>query len=175
MIKLGRFDKIKLPRSTVYLPIVLDGVSFGERDKFLNEKSYQLYQLIKNHPDQQRGILIPSVEMNLGASFKSSDLGVRSYFNHISPDGITPNLLARTYGVTLPSYYPTVGNSIESLLAGTDSPEVCLAALLRSKNHRDHLLGLNDFFKRQNHIGVGFTEVAFSPYRYYWCIWIGEL
>lgn len=175
LITCGEFDEVGIKeqeRGKVLLPLI----SFPKNyypNKEWNVR--QAYEILRYHPEQKRTVLIPLNSLEYGARHKAYDLGDREYFSHLSPDGENANRLARRYENNLPTYYPENGNSIESLLGGTDDPEKMINFLLLSPGHRKHLLGENEFFRRQSYIGIGFEFVSGSPYSFYWCIWITEL
>ncbi len=46
--------------------------------------------------------------------------------------------------------------------------------LIPSKGHREHLLGVSDFYANALDIGIGFAANPDSRYRYYWVVVIAK-
>ncbi|MFO0878590.1 MAG: Ig-like domain-containing protein [Gemmataceae bacterium] len=119
------------------------------------------------------------------SEIKSVEMATNNYFGHQSAvTGKWPNLLAREAGYDLPASfqigaytYPLADNSnqIESLAAGYSSAEVALRALIVDQGvsppgHRNHLLGIGEFYAYSREIGVGYAYNAASTYDHYWAI-----
>lgn len=107
---------------------------------------------------QRQGIIIHPILMR-AAQAKAEHMAVMNYFAHTSPDGVTPNELARRVGYILPDWYPQRGNNIESIYIGHDEPEEPIKGWFNSPRHHDHLVGQGDFYRSQNAIAVG-TAIA---------------
>ena len=91
---------------------------------------------------------------------------------HVDPQGRGPNDMVRAYDYLLPDWYGDgASNNIESLSHNGDGrPDAMWQGLLDSPGHRIHVLGLDEFYAAQTHVGVGYCHLAASPKRHYWCI-----
>ncbi len=94
----------------------------------------------------------------------------RHYFGHTNPDGHGANYLVRQAGYTLPSFYPSDGNNIESIAAGQTSPSAAWSSWMGSSGHKQHLLGELDFYAAQTSYGVGYYYDPGSQYVHYWVV-----
>jgi uncharacterized protein YkwD len=152
-------------RSTIYLPLIFSGqlrdpcTLYSPVDRFM--------QLMKEGKQGRPSLTCNSALMN-GAQAKAKDMAVKGYFAHIAPDGLTPNKSAHDFGCGHP--YDDDGNQIESSLAGTWNADAAYEALIRSPRHRVHIEG-EDFFSDQIDFGIGYYELAGSPYTFYWVVW----
>lgn len=157
-----------LSRGTVYLPIV--------RRETPNSKCFddihatELYNLLQIDSRQQHPALVCCPSLVAAAKLRSAGLANGDPWAHVDAHGVTPNQYARNMGCHLPAHYATVGNNIESLLAGTADAAVCLQALGASPAHAAHLFGLSDFFRQQSCVGISMAEGG--EYGFYWCILI---
>lgn len=142
----------------------------------LDAEAAELMDLIRTHPDQQRATLHCDPILSRVAAEKAQDMASRGYFDHVSPNGIGPNYLVRSANFPLSERYSSdmTANNIETISAGTMTPAKTLKMFLKSSGHRVHLLGENDFYRAQEHIGIGTVEDPSSPYRYYWVVLIAE-
>ena len=130
------------------------------------------YRLLVADQRQQRGSLERCADLEAAALWKAQDIAEHGYWSHRDSEGVWPNRRARLGGCRLPSYYADDANYIESLVAGSSNANVMFAALASSPSHRTHLLGLNDFYKRQDKMGVAMASNPDSLYGCYWVIWI---
>jgi len=135
-----------------------------------NAAEEYIAQRAMNHPDQGRTSMVYDPYLHLVARAKALDLGRRGYFAHVDPDGYGPNEVIRMTGYQLPSHYSSglSGNNVESLSAGRAAAEDAFVSWMNSPGHRRHVLGEIDFYRGQTHYGVGYAEVAGSPYRHYY-------
>ena len=112
------------------------------------------------------------------ARFHAEEMAEHDYFAHQSAvTGDWPNKMARDHGYALPSWYPVDGNNIESLAAGTwfTTAIVVLNALIVDEGvdppgHRNHLLGIGDFWAASREIGVGYAYNSAAYYDHYWAV-----
>ena len=151
--------KIYLP--TIFNPPCLTAAEEG-----------QLAQLLVQDPQQQRPSLTCNDILAQVAHARAADMAEREYFDHVNPDGYGPNYLVEQAGYILPDFYgndPTA-NYIESIAAGNSTAAATWQQWMDSSGHRQHLLGLNDFYKDQIEYGIGYAYDPDSPYRHYWVI-----
>lgn len=158
-----------------------EGQFEGERQSeaescMLDEDAAELMDLIRSHPDQQRTSLHCDPILSRVAAEKAQDMATQAYFGHISPSGFGPNYLVRSANFPLSESYSSdlTANNIEAISAGTMTPAKTLKMFLKSSGHRVHLLGENNFYRAQEHIGIGMVEDPSSPYRYYWVVLIAK-
>jgi uncharacterized protein YkwD len=86
----------------------------------------------------------------------STDMAVRGYFDHTSPDGKSPFDRMREAGYK-------GGLMGENIAAGQPTPAAVMTAWMNSPGHRANIL--NCGYKV---IGIGVHTLASSPYRIYW-------
>ena len=117
------------------------------------------------------------------AQKKAEDMARRNYFNHVNPDGIGANYMAQQEGYVFPDYYGTgkSNNYIESISAGPDTGPANIINLLNdggasnaNAGHRRHLLGLDQFWAKHVHAGIGMAYNPGSMYKYYFVVHTGE-
>jgi len=87
---------------------------------------------------------------------------------------LTPNQLLRKKGYSLSSGYLILGNQVEVIAAGEAHIKTVLEQFLKSKNHRNLLLGNADFYQSQNQIGAAYLHQPDSYYEHYWVIFIAD-
>lgn len=87
------------------------------------------------------------------AAEHSEDMAVRDYFDHNTPDGVTPWTRIEDEGYDQPS--------AENIAAGQPTPDAVVAAWMNSPGHRDNILNC-----ASHAIGVGFYRGG--SYGYYW-------
>jgi uncharacterized protein YkwD len=83
----------------------------------------------------------------------SDDMAARGYFDHTSPDGVTPWDRAKAAGYAQPS--------AENIAAGQATPAAAVTAWLNSPGHRANILNCSS-----RATGVGFAQGG--KLRYYW-------
>lgn len=105
------------------------------------------------------------------AHFHSNEMATFNYFSHTSEvTGIQPNQNARENGYPLPTSWPDEANFIESIAAGTSTARDTLRLFINSEGHRNHLMGVGDFFGANREGGVGYAFNDSSRYRHYWTV-----
>ena len=108
--------------------------------------------------------------------FHSDEMATYNYFGHQSAvTGDWPNKMARDHGYALPAGWEDDANYIESIAAGHPTALAALNALIVDQGinppgHRNHLLGIGDFYAGNREIGVGYAYNSGSTYRHYWTI-----
>ena len=123
---------------------------------------------------QQRRALQCNPALVRAALFRAQSMAEGGYFAHCDPRGICANRIAIEAGCQLPGDYPPNGNNIESILAGTNDPNFAYNILIASPSHKTHLLGVADFFRKQDQVGIAFLDAPGSKYRYYWVVLIAR-
>lgn len=116
--------------------------------------------------------------LTASAQFHADEMAQHDYFAHLSEvTGEWPNKMARDQGYALPSFYSSEVNQIESLAAGHTygAAAAPLEGLIIDEGidppgHRNHLLGIGDFFATSREIGVGHAYNASTIYDHYWAI-----
>ncbi len=110
---------------------------------------------------------------------RALDMAKRNYFSHVDPDGIGSNLKIHNAGYELrPDWIDEIDEySFESIAAGFSTGKAAIKDLIidegvPSKNHRNHLLGLNSFWGECDDIGIGFVYSEGSEFKSYCCILI---
>lgn len=104
-----------------------------------------------------RGPLAVNDKLFTSAEVHSNDMATNNYFGHFSPYlNKWPNQMAIDAGYPLP--FAGDNNYIESLIAGTTTAQASLSGLIydgggTSTGHRDHLLGIGDFWAEGREIG----------------------
>lgn len=164
------------PVYTLYLPLVA-------RDPCapLTPQEQAILDRLSDHPDQKRPDLRCDPILQRVARERALDMGQRNYFNHVNPDGYGPNALVRQAGYPLPDWYGQEprANNIESIAYYcTANPpsdwgiERVWDNWMNSPGHREHLLGLADFYAAQTDYGIGYANVPGEgcTYRSYWVV-----
>lgn len=132
-------------RGSVYLPFVatapVDPVAV-------------FYDLLLHDSRQQRPRLTVCKALQVAAAWKAADIIANGYWAHRAANGEWPNTTAKRFGCKLPDDYGDGWNGVESLVAGSEDATVMFNALMGSESHRMHLMGENDFFRRQTHVGI---------------------
>mgnify|MGYP000047101521 CR=1 FL=1 len=114
-----------------------------------NTQSKTLARQIISHPKQNRKTLICSTLLSKIAHLKAKELA-----SSFTQTNMTANEFVVKQGYRFPNYYPLHGNQVEAVAKGSEP----FAYLLQSDKHRNHVLGLGDFFSLQTEIGVGLFE-----------------
>ena len=140
----------------------------------LNNKSKQLAQLVIEADSQQRITLTCNKQLAQAAYQKAKEMAeaqkVSHYINYISPN----ELLAKA-GIELPFSYNKVGNQVEAVSGGMRTSQESFDYFMTSENHKMHLLGENDFYKKQDKIGVGHYVDKSKKHVDYWVVYITSL
>ena len=144
--------------ATIYL---LFSWSFAMAEKVAicgnNVEAAELIASIQNHASQQRTVLDCNSKLNEIALIKANLIIQNQDIWH-NAGHMTPNQLLKHHGFKLPKSYPFFGNQVEALAGGEESAEEVLSDFLNSEPHRKLLLGVDEFFKSQDQIGVAFIE-----------------
>jgi uncharacterized protein YkwD len=115
------------------------------------------------------------------AEAKALDMAKRKYFGHVDPDGNGMNIKIHKAGYKLPASWveDKQENYFESISAGNPNCEEAIRSLILDEgltppDHRNHLLGLNDFWGSCTDIGIGYAVDPNSEYRTYTCVLIAK-
>lgn len=138
-----------------------------------NAIAAELIDLIKNHKNQQRGVLSCNKSLNKIANIKAGII-IESKDVWHNAGHMTPNQLLRHHEFRLPKTYPIFGNQVEALAGGEHSAEEVFDDFLNSEPHRNLLLGEDDFFKSQDQIGAAFIKDLSTDHQYYWVVIIAD-
>lgn len=125
--------------------------------------------------------LIWNNTLALDAEKKALDMLERNYFGHVDPDGNGINILIFEAGYKMPEdWYKDISkNNFESIGAGYSGGIELIQQLIEDKGvsppgHRNHLLGIEDFWANCTDIGIGFAKGEGSKYPSYCCIIIAK-
>jgi len=115
------------------------------------------------------------------AEEKALDMAEREYFSHVDPDGNGINFLIKQAGYELPASWveEVTNNYFESIQAGASTGTDVINDLIRDEGmdppgHRNHLLGIDDFWSNCIDAGIGMVKKEGSVYGYYTCIIIAK-
>lgn len=119
------------------------------------------------------------------AQKKAEDMAIRNYFDHFTPEALSPCQLAEREGYVFPEDWPDTDkfNYIESISGGSSKSgkdhiinliyDNGLPHLEDGTNHRSHLLGMKDFWAEHTEIGIGFAYNEISDYKGYLVVFTG--
>ncbi|MBN2786891.1 MAG: CAP domain-containing protein [Paludibacteraceae bacterium] len=115
------------------------------------------------------------------AQEKALDMANKNYFAHINKSGQGINILIHQAGYTLEKEFikNKKNNFFESLAMGQDNGvevinELILDKVVNPPSHRQHLLGLTDFWASCLDIGIGFVTTDNPQIPTYTCIIIAR-
>lgn len=134
----------------------------------------QIFLMMRLHPEQQRQNMQLDTLLTEVANAKCKDMAMQGYEGHVDPDGHGANYLARQMGYILPEWYSwdLDANNIESLGWGGDGHPAGIWQAWHDSTlgHRSHILGLNDFYKHQTRVGIGYFHAPDSRWTHYWAL-----
>lgn len=152
-----RAGTIPLPAMTmarrVYAPVVM----MADYPCHTNGMAAELMRLMIEDRVQQRKSPRCNDLVTKVAQMRADDMVTRNYFSHWTPEGHGANFFLAQVGC-LPSWYPQDGNTVESITLNYHTPQAAWNALVSSKGHRPHVLGMHPFFAVQVAIGVGWAK-----------------
>lgn len=100
----------------------------------------------------------------------STDMAIRGYFAHNTPEGTDPGSRISAVGynwnawgesLAAGSAYPGPAEALKALIIDDGVPDL---------GHRKHLLAIDSIFKGQNQVGVGIVQNSGGPYTNYYTI-----
>lgn len=154
-----------------------------EREPVLNkdeaQKAFALLQQIRANPNQYAQALRYPANLKVSkivlkwndtlakaAEQKAMDMARRNYFSHTDKEGYGMNYHINQAGYKLnPDWIKNKkANNFESIAYNSDGGEDAIRNLIidadsPEKGHRQHLLGLGDWYSSMTHIGIGYAEV----------------
>ena len=158
------------------------------------KKAYKLLNDIRKNPKayseiagvdlsgiQARDALVWNETLAKVAQAKAEDMARRNYFAHVDPDGYGTNYKINAAGYKLPDDWcsPISKNYFESIAAGNESGEKSIIQLIYDSGesndnagHRQHLLGIDNFWGNCTDIGIGTAKGG--TFGYYWCVIIAK-
>lgn len=138
---------------TVHLPLVAHQPNYP---CFTNAMSAELMRLMIEDRVQQRKSPKCNELVTKIAQMRADDMVTSGYFSHVDLHGHGSNFYLAQVGC-LPSWYPQDGNTVESITLNYHTPQAAWNALVSSKGHRPHVLGMHPFFAAQVEIGTGYA------------------
>lgn len=112
---------------------------------------------------------------------KAEDMAEKNYFGHVNKEGEGINWMIHAMGYSLEDRYVNKKsfNSFESIAAGYDTGIENINTLILDKGqeppaHRQHLLGMTDFWSDCTDIGAALVHNPKSKYEYYFVIIIAK-
>ena len=168
-----------LPIFSLFLALIINA---KEQNKALNiytgcgmnTKAVQLAQLLIETQNQQRMTLVCNQGLAQAANEKAKIMARSEKVLH-NLNNTSPNELLKNHGIILPLYYAKIGNQVESVLGGMQSAQETYDLFMTSKEHKNHLLGENEFYQGQTQIGVGYYFDKKTKHMDYWVVYITAL
>ncbi len=117
----------------------------------------ELMRLMITDRVQQRQSAHCDERVTMVAQMRADDMVRTERFSHTDLNGHGANFYLAQLGC-LPTRYPQDGNSVESITLNYHTPQAAWNALVSSKGHRPHVLGMHPFFAAQVSVGVGYAE-----------------
>jgi len=152
-----RAGTIPLPAMTmarrVYAPVVM----MADYPCHTNGMAAELMRLMIEDRVQMRKSPRCNELVTKVAQARADDMVSSGYFSHVDLRGHGANWYLAQVGC-LPSWYPQDGNTVESITLNYHTPQASWNALVSSKGHRPHVLGMHPFFAAQVAIGVGWAK-----------------
>ncbi len=112
---------------------------------------------------------------------KALDMANRNYFSHINPEGEGINILISRAGYPLKKewFADKAMNTFESIASGYETGIEVIKGLILDKRvpslgHRNHLLGIGEWYGSFDEIGIGFVVNPNSLQGTYICIIIAR-
>ena len=137
-----------------------------------NPQERELARLFETDRQQRRRVHRCDPILTRVARARAADMARRRYFAHVNPDGDGPNIQVTRAGYQLPPFYEhkRKANNVEVILAGDETPADAWRGWLRSRHHREQVLGLDRFFADQGDYGVGYVYAPGTRYEHYWVL-----
>ena len=154
----------------IYLPRIFGNPKVNEL-KGLNQEETDVLIFMGADQNQQRSVVELHPLLCQVARARTVDMAAYGYVGHTDSQGNGPNYNVTQAGYVLPSYYGTEreANNIESAGGGYATAADLWRGWLNSPSHREHVLGLNDFYGKQTQVGVGYTGVT-THMKHYWVL-----
>ena len=139
-----------------------------------NDNAVALAKIIIKTINQRRLKLTCNKELSQIAAKKAKEMAKEETVSHVI-NNTTPNEKLRQGGVILPRLYKIIGNQVESVSGGKSLAQETYEYFLTSPSHKAHLLGENEFYLKQDSIGVGHYFDKQSNHSDYWVVYITAL
>jgi len=115
------------------------------------------------------------------AEKKALDMATRDYFDHTDPEGYGMNYHIFQAGYQIPEdwFEDVSSNYFESIQAGHSTGKKAIINLIVDEGvdppgHRNHMLGIVDFWSNCTDIGIGMAKKEGSTYTYYMCVMVAK-
>lgn len=125
-------------------------------------------------------LAVDSILMKV-AKLKAMDMAEKNYFDHVNKEGEGINWMLNANGYTLEARWTQKKsmNAFESIAAGYATGIENINTLILDKGqdppgHRQHLLGMTDFWSDCTDIGAAIAYNPKSKYKYYFVIIIAK-
>lgn len=146
----------------LWLSLAWTSGSFAEELYKLSANEEAFFALVREHPEQARGVLLLDPRLCAAARSHALDMVTRGFYSHVSPEGIGPNERAKRAGFPLPNWYHQHldANNIESYYYGSgswNSPEKAFHWFMNSPMHKPQILAGSSFAAAQTMVGIGFA------------------
>ena len=185
----------------IYLTCVVSITVFSQNCKYINSDEKQAFEYlnkVRKNPNKYTtdiGIDLSYVERKKPliwnsilakvAQEKAEDMARRNYFSHTNPENMGINILIHEEGYLLQDEWIQKSNDnyFESLGAGYSDGVDAIKELIiddgvNPPGHRNHLLGITEFWSNCYDIGIGFVNSEDindqSTYSTYICIIIAK-
>jgi hypothetical protein len=152
----GTIPAASLPpmRYKLYAPILAHQRTYP---CYTNGMAAELLRLMITDRVQQRKSPKCNELVTKVAQARADDMVSSGYFSHVDLRGHGANFYLAQVGC-LPTWYPQDGNTVESITLNYHTPQASWNALVSSRGHRPHVLGMHPFFAGQVAIGVGWAK-----------------
>lgn len=135
----------------IFIPLIL----------FLATTQEYIFFVWSQDIEQQRPVMHLDQRLVDAANYKAQLLAETGIWAHCI-NGYCPNRMIKDFGCA--TKHGDDGNQVESVLIGEQFPGNAVQRLKDSPSHRIHILGLDDTFKYQDEIGVGYYEYQNNYY-----------
>ena len=174
--------------------VSLTSVNAQELMKEEAQAAYDFLNQVRQDPDsysEEIGVDLGYVEAkpelkwdkNLAnaAQKKALDMATRDYFGHVDSEGYGMNYRIFHAGYKIPENWfdDVTSNYFESIQAGNSSGKIAIIDLIIDEGidppgHRNHILGIEDFWSNCTDIGIGMAKRQGSTYTYYMCVMVAK-
>lgn len=162
---------LERPQYRLFFPYAGEVAPDSTAECFHNPKALAFYRLLVADERQQRTEMHCNAALVAAAQRRATGLATVDPWEHKDRNGVWPNTYAREAGCKLPADYND-RNQIESLTAGLGDPALAYWSLTNDQapDHRRHLHGEIEFFRKQQDVGIAVAEGG--QYGWYWAVLI---
>ena len=139
-----------------------------------SSKAISLAKLLIESEGQHRNNLVCNKVLSQVAFEKAKAMAIESRVDH-NINHSSPNELLTAAGIELPRLYEIIGNQVEAVSGGKDNAQDAFNYFMTSIDHKEHLMGENEFYLKQNNIGVGHYYDIGAQHMEYWVVYITAL